>query len=167
LPPMGIAPAGFCNQIATSRRNDAARCSARPTRGRRPPSAIREALLGPTGFRDAQPSPTTPQEVELTLGLFPRLRLPDLHLRRLRPWFRMVRCRVLSKAHPVQGHLSNTNPDHAFDRPCHRTLRPLLGSLNLLMRLDIYGQKHAGAPLLRHTVNNQVRRKAGACRSER
>ena len=43
------------------------------------------------------------QEVEPTLGLFRRLRPPDLHPRRLRPWFRMVRCRVLSKAHPVQG----------------------------------------------------------------
>jgi hypothetical protein len=39
----------------------------------------------------------------------------------------MVRCRVLSEAHPVQGFLSNTNPDHAFDRPCQRTLRTLLG----------------------------------------
>ena len=56
----------------------------------------------------------------------------------------MVRCRVFSKAHPVQGHVSNTNLDHAFDRPCHRTLRPLLGCCSLGRRRDQFTETAFG-----------------------
>ena len=60
---------------------------------------------------------------------------------RWRPlWSRTVRCRALSKAHPVPGPQSNTNPALAFDRPPHRTLRTWLGRWLLVARNSVVGQ---------------------------
>jgi hypothetical protein len=55
-------------------------------------------------------------------------------------WSRKVRCRVLSKAHPVLGQLSSTNRAHAFDRAPRRTPRTLLARRSLVPRRSVVWQ---------------------------
>ena len=55
-------------------------------------------------------------------------------------WSRKVRCRVLSKAPPVLGQPSSTNPDRAFDRAPRRTPRTLLARRSLVPRRSVVRQ---------------------------